>query len=1212
MNAPADPILRGASLDDKYDATEGAVYLTGTQALVRLPLMQRQRDLAAGLNTGGYISGYRGSPLGGYDQALEKARRQLDAHHVRFVPGVNEDLAATAIWGTQQVNVFEGARYDGVFAIWYGKGPGLDRSGDVLRHANQAGSATHGGVLAVAGDDHGAKSSTIAAQTDFIFKAVSIPVLAPATVQDYIDLGLHGFALSRTSGLWVGMKAVTDTIEASGIVDVSPERVRIVRPEGLALPPGGLNLRWPEAPFLELEERLVEFKLPAALAYARANRLDRNIFGRPDGEPAALGIVTTGKSWLDVMQALADLGIDEPTAHRIGLRVFKVAMPWPLEPEGIAAFAAGCRELLVVEEKRPLIEAQLKELLYGMVERPTVIGKHDERNAPLLPAWGELSPATCAHVIAARLLHFRETAASQDARGTIDDDVVARMRSRLGTLERKASEASRTVASLDRIPYFCSGCPHNTSTRVPEGSRALAGIGCHYMAQWMDRSTATFTQMGGEGMTWVGQAPFTDTPHVFQNLGDGTWFHSGSLAIRHAVATKTPITFKILYNDAVAMTGGQRHDGHVTPQMITRQVRAEGVERVVVVTDEPDKYPSSYFEPGIQVFHRDRLDEVQRELREYPGVSVLVYDQTCAAEKRRRRKRGAFADPPKRVFINEAVCEGCGDCGIKSNCVSVEPLETEFGRKRTINQSSCNKDYSCVNGFCPSFVTVHGGSLRRPTATATDVAVAPVAASGSAPAAPDGTASAATAAAPQPASPAAGLPAPVLPVIDGSYALLVTGIGGTGVVTIGQLLGMAAHLEGKGVTVLDMAGLAQKNGAVMSFVRFANPGEPLFAPRIGTAAADAVLGCDVVVTAGSDARGRMAHGRTRVVTNLARTPTADFTRNADLQFPMERMTAAIRDTVGEENASFVDASRLATALLGDAIATNLFMLGYAWQLGLVPVSAAAIERAIELNQVAVGANKAAFAWGRRAAVDPEAVDRAATPAVPVRLVPSTKAAPRSLDDTVALRRDFLVGYQNRRYAARYVALVDRVRTAERSLVGDAPLRLADAVARAFFKLMAYKDEYEVARLHADPRFRERLAAQFEGDYRLSFHLAPPLLARRNEKGELLKREYGPWVLKAFRVLAPLRFLRGTALDPFGRTAERQTERRQVGEYEALIGRLLADLDHDRFDLAVEIASVPEQIRGFGHVKERNLKTAEARLESLLARYESARPVARAA
>ena len=1195
MNAPADPMLRAATLDDKYEATTGAVYLTGTQALVRLPLMQRQRDVAAGLNTAGYISGYRGSPIGGYDLALAKAKSHLDAHHIRFVPGVNEDLAATAIWGTQQVNAFAGARYDGVFSIWYGKGPGVDRSGDVLRHANQAGSAAHGGVLAVGGDDHGAKSSTIAAQTDFIFQAVSIPVLAPATVQDYIDLGLHGFALSRFSGLWVGMKAVTDTIEASGIVDVGLDRVRIILPEGVAMPPGGLNLRWPEEPFLKLEERLSAYKLPAALAYARANRLDGNVFGRPDGEPARLGIVSTGKTWLDVMQALVDLGIDEATARSLGVKVYKVAMPWPLEPEGIARFAADCQELLVIEEKRSLIEAQLKDALYPLAQRPIVVGKQDEHGAPLLPDWGEFSPASCARVIAARVLQWREGGA--DRRGSLSGDVIRRIEQRLALLDAKATEGLAKVATLDRIPYFCSGCPHNTSTRVPEGSRALAGIGCHYMAQWMDRSTATFTQMGGEGMTWVGQAPFTETSHVFQNLGDGTWFHSGSLAIRHAVATNTPITYKILFNDAVAMTGGQAHDGNVTPQMITRQVRAEGVQRIVVVTDEPQKYPANYFESGIDVFHRDRLDEIQRELREYKGVSVLVYDQTCAAEKRRRRKRGAFADPPKRIFINEAVCEGCGDCGVKSNCVSVEPLETEFGRKRTINQSSCNKDYSCVNGFCPSFVSVLGGKLRR--AGAARPATQPAAQPGTQPAVP----------AP---SPAAGLPAPALPVIDGSYALLVTGIGGTGVVTIGQILGMAAHLEGKGVTVLDMAGLAQKNGAVMSFVRFANPGEALYAPRIGTAAADVVLGCDIVVTAGTDALARMATKRTRVVTNLASTPTADFTRNPDQQFPVDAMSTAIVGAVGRDNADFVDATRLATALMGDSIATNLFMLGYAWQRGMIPLTVAAIERAIELNQVSVAANKMAFAWGRKAAADPAKVEQAAAPAAPIRIVPMSRKKAAPLEEVIATRKDFLVAYQSPRYARRYTTLVERVSAAERARIGEGSLRLTEAVARYYFKLMAYKDEYEVARLYTDGAFEQRLAAQFEGDYKLVFNLAPPLLARRNAKGELVKREYGAWVFSAFKVLARFRGLRGTPFDPFGRTAERRTERRLIEDYEGLVDRLLVDLDHDRLDLAVQLASLPEQIRGFGHVKERHLKATLERQQQLLAQYANRRPVAQAA
>ncbi len=1196
MNAPSVPALRDVLLDDRYDATEGPVYLTGTQALVRLPLMQRQRDAANGLNTAGYISGYRGSPVGGYDQALWKARHPLDAHHVRFVPGLNEDLAATAIWGTQQLNAFPGAKYDGVFGIWYGKGPGVDRSGDALRHANQAGSSKYGGVLAVAGDDHGARSSTMAAQTDFVFQAVGMPVLAPATVQDYLDLGLHGFAMSRFSGLWIGLKAVTDTIECAGIVDVSSQRLRIALPADYAMPEGGLNLRWPEGSFLQLEERLVRWKIPAAIAYARANRLDRHTFGRRDGEPARLGIVSTGKSWLDVMQALADLGIDEALAHAAGIKVWRVAMPWPLEPEGLRGFAAGCEELLVVEEKRALIESQLKEVLYPLADRPRVVGKFDERGAALVPDYGEVSPALCARLIAARLKGStgprREPVDTGErgvrrhgARGhdALPGDLLARIDAQLARLDAKEHASPRVFGTIERIPYFCSGCPHNTSTRVPEGSRALAGIGCHTMAMWMNRSTATFTHMGGEGMTWVGQAPFSETKHVFQNLGDGTWFHSGSLAIRHAVATKTPITYKILFNDAVAMTGGQKHDGQLTPRMIAQQVRAEGVGKVVVVTDEPDKYPAGYFDADVAVHHRSRLDEVQRELREYPDVSVLIYDQTCAAEKRRRRKRGEYPDPPRRVFINEAVCEGCGDCGVKSNCVSVEPVETEFGRKRAINQSSCNKDFSCVEGFCPSFVTVHGGRLRR------RAALVPVGADGS--------------------SPAAGLPEPALPPVRGGYGLLVAGIGGTGVVTIGQLLGMAAHLEGKVVTVLDVTGLAQKNGAVMSFVRFAEAGEPLYAPRIGVAAADAVLGCDVVVAAGREALARMGADRTRVVANVARIPTADFTRNPDWTFPLDAMRATIVGAVGEERASFVDGTRLAGALLGDAIAANPFMLGYAWQLGLVPLSAAAIERAIELNGVAIEQNKAAFAWGRVAAVDPARVEAAAEPTG----APSvSRRLSGSLDELVARRIDELADYQDERYARRYVATIERVKAAERALVGEGPLALTEAVARNLFKLMAVKDEYEVARLYTSGAFMARLNERFEGDFRLGFHLAPPLLAKRNTKGELVKREYGPWMFKVFRLLARLRRLRGSALDPFGRSAERRMERRLIADFEADLERLLATLDRERLPLAVRIASLPEEIRGFGHVKERSVKVALARRGQLLEEYGAAAPAATSA
>ncbi len=1205
MNTPVDQGLRQVALNDKYQANSGTVYMTGTQALVRLPMLQHVRDLAAGLNTAGYISGYRGSPVGAYDQMLARARADLDAHHIKFTPGTNEDLAATAIWGTQQLNSFPGARYDGVFGIWYGKGPGVDRSGDVLRHANQAGSSKYGGVLALAGDDHGAKSSTMAAQTDFMFVTVSMPILAPASLQDYLDLGIHGFAMSRFSGLWSGFKAVTDTIETAGIIDVSPDRVKVVLPTDVEMPAGGLNLRWPEETFLKLEERLTRYKIPAALAYARANRLNRNMFGRNDAEPARLGIISTGKSYLDLMQALADLGIDDASARRLGLRVFKVDMVWPLEPTTTIEFCRGCEQILVVEEKRSLIESQLKEILYGLADRPAIIGKRDERQQDLLPEYGELTPAMLARLLGARIQ--AQALRTDNDGGSRDAGALERIARRIAALDDKETRPKKMFEAIERIPYFCSGCPHNSSTKVPEGSRALAGIGCHYMAQWMDRSTATFTHMGGEGMTWVGQAPFSDTKHVFQNLGDGTYFHSGSLAIRHALASKTRMTYKILFNDAVAMTGGQNHDGQLTPSSISRQVKAEGVQKVVVVTDEPEKYPSGYFDADVSVYHRSKLDDVQRELRDFDGLSVLIYDQTCAAEKRRRRKRGALADPQKRAFINEAVCEGCGDCGVQSNCVSIEPVDTEFGRKRIINQSSCNKDFSCVNGFCPSFVTVEGGKLRKGKSSS----VAPEAVN-------------------------IGLPSVTPAEIQGSYAVIVTGIGGTGVVTIGQILGMAAHLEGKVVTVLDMAGLAQKNGAVMSFVRFAHGAEGLHAPRIGVAAADAVIGGDVVVTAGRDALTKYRFAHTRVVANVARTPTADFTRNTEWTFPLGAMEAAIVDAVGDGNAWFVDASRLATSLMGDSIAGNLFLLGFAYQRGMLPVSAPAIERAIELNEVSVELNKSAFLWGRRAAVDLPKVEVVATPAKSVQVV---RKLSESLDETIARRVDELCSYQNQAYGEHYLDFIQKTRAVEERVAGlrqglnaglqngqpaglpnEQPagvqsglqaglqskvLPLTRAVAENLYKLMAYKDEYEVARLYAEPAFRERLNNQFDGDFRLKFHLAPPLFSKRNAKGELLKSEYGPWVMSAFRFLSKMKWLRGSAFDPFGRTEERKSERLAIVEYEFDLTRLLTQLSPGNHSLAVEIASLPEKIRGFGHVKERNQKAVKKSEQELMLRWSNA-------
>jgi indolepyruvate ferredoxin oxidoreductase len=1157
------PSLADVTLEQKYTLEKGRIYLTGIQALVRLALLQRERDARAGLNTAGFVSGYRGSPLGGLDQAMAAAHQHLERHHVVFRPGVNEDLAATAVWGTQQVNLFAGAKYDGVFGMWYGKGPGVDRCGDVFRHANAAGTSRHGGVLALAGDDHAAKSSTLPHQTDHVFKAVMMPLLYPSSVQEYLDLGVHGFAMSRYSGCWVGFKCVSDVVESSASVYVDPDRVKTAIPADFVLPPDGLNVRWPD-PFLVQEERLLHHKLYAALAYCRANGLNRIMIDSPRPR---LGIITSGKSYLDVRQALEDLGIDERLAAEIGIRLYKCGMIWPLESEGVRRFADGLEEILVVEEKRQFLEYQLKEELYNWREdvRPRVTGKFDEKGEwalPhgewLLPAASELSPARIGRAIASRIARFY----------TSD-----RIKARLAFLEAKEKALAKPRVTVARTPYFCAGCPHNTSTRVPEGSRATAGIGCHFMAVWMDRETATFTHMGAEGVPWIGQAPFTETQHIFANLGDGTYFHSGLLAIRASVAAKVPITYKILYNDAVAMTGGQRIDGPLSVPQITRQLAAEGVEKIVVVTDEPYKYGGRQgFAAGVPVHHRDQLDRVQREVRdwsaEHSAVSAIVYDQTCAAEKRRRRKRGAFPDPAKRAFINELVCEGCGDCGIKSNCVAVEPLETEYGRKRVINQSACNKDFSCVHGFCPSFVTVEGGRPRRGKALASEP--------GSWPALPD----------------------PALPVTDRPFNVLVTGVGGTGVVTIGALLGMAAHLEGKGVTVLDMTGLAQKNGAVMSHIRFGNRPEDIHAVRIAAGEADLVLGCDMLVAAAGEALAKMQAGRTRLVINSAEVPTADFTRNPEWSFPGGDMQAELRAAVGTGSADFVDGTRIATALMGDAIATNLFMLGYAWQKGLVPVSAGAIERAIELNGVAVEANRKAFLWGRRAAHDLQAVERVATPG---DVIPLAQRVSRNLDEIVARRVEFLTGYQDAAYAARYRGLVNRVRQTEADRVGGT--RLAEAVARYYFKLLAYKDEYEVARLYARPEFMQRVNAAFEGDFRLRFHLAPPLIAKPDPTtGEPRKRAFGPWMMSAFRLLAALKGLRGSAFDVFGYSEERRRERQLIVDYERTIEEILAGLSRENHATAVAIAAIPEEIRGFGPVKARHLEKARAHEADLLARF----------
>ncbi|WP_363321696.1 indolepyruvate ferredoxin oxidoreductase family protein [Pseudomonas sp. 21LCFQ02] len=1151
-------------LDDKYTQTQGKALMTGIQALVRLPLMQRQRDLAAGLNTAGFISGYRGSPLGGFDQALWKAREHLQAQHIKFQPGLNEDLAATSLWGTQQVNMFDGARYDGVFGIWYGKGPGVDRCGDVLRHANAAGSSAFGGVLAIAGDDHGARSSSLPHQTEHIFKAVMMPVLAPSGVQEYLDFGLHGFAMSRYSGCWVAMKAVADTVESGAVVDLSLDRVQPVLPD-FELPEGGLNIRWPDPPLAQ-EKRLLEHKLYAAAAYARANGLDRIVMDAPK---ARIGIVTSGKSYLDVCQALKILGIDEARAAQIGLRIYKVGMVWPMDAEGVRHFADGLEEIVVVEEKRQMIEYQLKEELYNWREdvRPRIVGKFDDKGEwtrPhtdwLLPAIGDLTPSQIARALARRILRHHQSGELQVC---------------LAVLEAQLSTGQRFATLMDRAPHYCSGCPHNSSTKVPEGSRALAGIGCHYMAAWIYPQTRTFSQMGGEGAAWIGQAPFTDTPHVFANLGDGTYFHSGLLAIRAAVAARINITYKILYNDAVAMTGGQPVDGSLSVAQISRQLAAEGVGRIVVVTDDTERYRDVQdLAPGVPVWRRDRMDELQKELREFSGVSSIIYDQTCAAEKRRRRKRGKFPDPARRVVINQAVCEGCGDCSSQSNCMSVTSVETEFGNKREIDQSLCNKDFTCLSGFCPSFVTVEGGALRKPKALG----------QGEAEQWP--------------------LPVPVTAPLQQPYSILITGVGGTGVVTIGALLGMAAFIEGKGTLSLDMAGMAQKGGAVWSHLRIAARQQDLHAPRIAEGEASLLLGCDLVVSANHETLSKVRQGVTHALVNCEESLTGAFVRNfaaqaetgdlqryPDAQFRTPEMTAQIREAVGDEQALFVQASQLATALMGDSIATNTFMLGFACQQGWLPVGIEALQQAIELNGTAVPFNLAAFTWGRRAAVDLPRVQA---------LIADQRAPKlaRTLDEQVARRVAFLTDYQDAALAARYKDRVDAFAAAETRLAGQ-PGALSEAVARYYFKVLAIKDEYEVARLFTQGDFLKQIESTFEGDYRLHFHLAAPLLNKSAAGVQGKKTSYGPWMLKAFGWLARLRRVRNTWLDPFAHTHERKTELAWLRSYEAILDELLGGLRSDNLALASQLAALPDAVRGYGAVKERYLGHAQLKRERLL-------------
>ena len=1145
------------TLKDRFTQHEGRIHLRGSQAMVRLYMVQRLRDQAVGLNTAGFVSGYRGSPMTAIDEELWRVEDMLKEHHIHFWPGTNENLAMTSVWGSQQTNYYNDSKYDGVFSMWYGKGPGLDQAMDALRQGNWHGASRHGGVLIGVGDDPNMTSTINNYASELLFEDLLMPVLYPADIQEVLDMGLYGIALSRFSGAWVGYKLLPETIETSSSVDGDINRVQIITPD-FDFPPEGVNAFLQDSVYLQ-EARIRNYRLPAALAFARANKL--NYVSHESAKPR-IGIVAMGKTWRDVRQALVDLGISEQQAAEIGITILKVAMPFPADLETYAEFATGLEEVLIIEEKRDQIENGMRNACYNLPtdQRPKIVGRHDERGLLLVDNSKPLTADEIAIVIAQRIQHFYTSELTE-----------ARVRRLAGAAERTAT---LPALNMQRLPYFCSGCPHNSSTKIPEGSRALGGVGCHYMVTWMDRETYTFCQMGGEGITWVGQQPFVETDHIFQNLGDGTYFHSGSTAVRAAVTAGINITYKILYNDAVAMTGGQPVDGTLNVDQITRQMRDEGIQRIAVVTDEPEKYDSSTnFASGTTVHHRRELDAVQQQLREVKGVSVIVYDQTCASEKRRRRKRGKFPDPAKRYFINDRVCEGCGDCGVQSNCTSIQPLETEFGRKRKIDQSSCNKDYSCVEGFCPSFVTVKGGKLRKLSGmSGTEMT-------------PN----------------SAELPAPSFPVLPetGSYTLMITGVGGTGVVTIGALLGMAAHIDDLGVSIVDQLGFAQKGGPVVTHVRLAREQDQIHASRVNNGTAEVLLACDMLVAGSDKVLESLDVEKTRAIINIEENYTGDFTRDKDIAYPAASVISRLEARIRQGDSDFFNASKVAVKLLGDSLGANLMLTGFAWQRGMIPINESSLLEAIGLNGVAVDWNKEAFAWGRRLAHQPELIDKLLKPedtVQPLMFTPTTTA------DWVAKYSDELIAYHNEDYAARYRSFVEKVVVAEnKATLGRT--ELATAVAKAAYKLMAYKDEYEVARLYSAPEFLQKLQDQFEGNYTLEFNLAPPIIAPKDKStGKPTKIQFGPWMLKAFGLLAKFKFLRGTRLDPFGYFAERKMERGLIERYIATVETLISDLNDGNHALAIEIAELPMTIRGYGHVKHDNVQEAHAKLEELMAQW----------
>ncbi len=1144
------------ALSDRYTAQSGRIHLRGSQAMVRLLLVQRQRDAAAGLNTGGFVSGYRGSPMTAIDEELWRAGQLLPDHHITFWPGINENLAMTSVWGTQQTNYHGDATYDGVFAMWYGKGPGLDQSIDALRQGNWHGADQHGGVLVCVGDDHNMTSTINNYSSELLFQDLFMPVLYPSDIQEVLDMGVLGYGLSRFSGAWVGFKLLPETIETGATVDARVDRVTVRNPE-FEFPTEGINAHLTDSVYTQ-EARIKGFRLPAALAFARANQLN---FVSHTAAQARWGVVSMGKSWRETLQALQDMGLGEQQLAELGITILKVGMPFPADLETYRDFARGLQQVLIIEEKRDLLATGFREACYDLPaqKRPQLLGRTDAAGQPLLD---NSQPITTDHIAVALYKAFPALAQVES--------VAARIR----TIKAAQSHAEALQPlDMQRIPYFCSGCPHNTSTKIPAGSRGQGGVGCHYMVTWMDRETYTFCQMGGEGATWIGQQPFVETDHIFQNLGDGTYFHSGSLAIRAAVSAGINITYKLLFNDAVAMTGGQPVDGHLSVAQISHQAALEGVKRIVVVTDEPEKYPASEpFAPGTTVHHRRELEVLQRQLREVQGTSLLIYDQTCASEKRRRRKRGLYPDPAKRYFINDRVCEGCGDCGVASNCTSIQPLETAFGRKRRIDQSSCNKDYSCVEGFCPSFVPVSGGALRR--GTGSPAVSMP--------------------------SKSRAIPEPKIPDLlqRDSFSILITGVGGTGIVTVGALLGMAAHIDGLAVTVVDQLGFAQKGGSVVTHLRIATSPEKIHAARVNTALADSLLACDMLVAANDKIIPALSAEVTRGIINTEHNLTGDFARNANLAFPDNAVRARLKKSIAGNGSHFFAASELARVLLGDSLGANLLLTGFAWQQGLIPVSASAIREAVALNGIAVDWNLEAFEWGRYLAHNPEVIDDILAPAAqPLDL----KARPTQ-QDLIDNYAQELTRYQNGTYADDFLRVIKKIQESVTTALGDDP-EILECVAHSLFKLMAYKDEYEVARLYTAPEFREKLERQFEGSYTLRFNLAPPLLSRRDKStGHPRKIEFGAWILPLFRLLAYCRPLRGTALDVFGYTDERKMERRLIADFEAMILTMATELDPDKRGLFMEAAALPTTIRGYGHVKMESIKQYQDALDELLLRW----------